>query len=369
MPSGFPKTMRLSLFPALPVALLAATPGAMAAAPGSVTDFRLPEATQIPAEPDRQGPVAPDVPESRAPAPTPAATAPAPRPRPATTSVPTPGPAITLPVPSPAQSALPTAPNSPVAAPVITPSPTTASETAALPQPVQPAPLPAPAPPTADGPSAPTIVLGGVLVLALLGLAALVWRRRRQGAADVPLIEPARPIAAPTPTPAPAPVPAAPEPQPALTITLLPPRLSLTLVNAALEWRVDLHNRSGDAIDGIVVAADMISAHADLPAEDRASGPAPDADAVTLGRIAAGDRAEAGGTIRLPFPRITPIWHGEVALLMPMLRLRISAAGTEPMTRVYLVGQPSLAAGDTLQPFRLDLGPRVYPDLAHRPFA
>ena len=365
MPSGFPKTMRVSLFPALPVALLAATPGAMAAAPGSVTDFRLPEATQTPAEPDRQGPVAPDVPESRAPAPTPAATAPAPRPRPATTSVQTPRPAITLPVPSPAQSAPPAAPNSPVAAPVIPPSPTTASETAELPQPVQPAPLPAPAPPTADGPSAPIIVFGGVMVLALLGLTALVWRRRRQGTAEVPLIEPARPIAAPTPAPA----PAAPEPQPALTITLLPPRLSLTLVNAALEWRVDLHNRSGQALDEIVVTADMISAHADLPAQDRASGPAPDADAVALGRIAAGDRAEAGGTIRLPFPRITPIWHGEVALLMPMLRLRISAAGTEPVTRVYLVGQPSLAAGDTLQPFRLDLGPRVYPDLAHRPFA
>lgn len=357
--------MRLPLLPALTAALLAATPAAMAAAPGSVTDFRLPEATQAPAEPDRQGPVAPDVPESRAPAPTPAVTATVP-PRAAATTptpAPTPRPAITLPVAPRAQPTPAAAPSRPAASPVVTPSPAIASETAALPAPLQPTPLPEPAPPVADGPGAPALVVGGVLVLALLGLGALVWRRGRQRAVAVPLIEPARPTAAP------APAPAVPDAAPSLAITLLPPRLSLTLVNAALEWRVDLDNRSGTAFDGVVVAADMISAHADLPVEDRASGPAPDADAITLGRIAPGDRAQAGGTIRLPFPRITPIWHGEVALLLPMLRLRISAAGMAPVTRVYLVGQPSLAAGDTLQPFRLDLGPRVYADLAHRPFA
>jgi len=73
--------------------------------------------------------------------------------------------------------------------------------------------------------------------------------------------------------------------------------------------------------------------------------------------------------VRLPFPAIVPIWHGDTGLLMPLVRLRLSATAAMPITRVILVGQPSPRDPGTLQPFRLDLGPRVYGDLARRAFA
>ena len=39
------------------------------------------------------------------------------------------------------------------------------------------------------------------------------------------------------------------------------------------------------------------------------------------------------------------------------------------VTRTFLVAQPPERVGAGLQPFRLELGPRVYPNLAQRAFA
>lgn len=150
---------------------------------------------------------------------------------------------------------------------------------------------------------------------------------------------------------------------------LLPLHMTMTLVNAALSWRLEVTNRSSAALDGLEVAIDMISAHKDLGEEERTSGPGVGAEMQSLGQLPPGGVRVIEGVVRLPFAAIVPIWHGELALLMPLVRLRISAAGAMPVTRVVLVGQPSPRDPATLQPFRLDLGPRVYPDLARRAFA
>src|SRR5690606_29077652 len=81
-------TMRSTIL-ALGTALALAAPAAPA---GAVRDFRLPPSPSQEQPPDRVGPVAPDVPESRLPAPTPTPTAV----RPAT---PAPSPTPTLVVP------------------------------------------------------------------------------------------------------------------------------------------------------------------------------------------------------------------------------------------------------------------------------
>ena len=64
-------------------------------------------------------------------------------------------------------------------------------------------------------------------------------------------------------------------------------------------------------------------------------------------------------TIRL-FPSLR-------TLLLPLARFRLQARGAAPVVRTFVVGQPGLQ--DVLQPFRLDLGPRIYPKLAQRAFA
>lgn len=152
-------------------------------------------------------------------------------------------------------------------------------------------------------------------------------------------------------------------------MNLMPVQMSMTLVNAALSWKLEVANRGGTALDGVEVAFDMISAHKQLGVEERTSGPRDGAEVRKLGQIQPGGVRVLDGVVRLPFPAIVPIWHGDLALLMPLVRLRVSAAGAMPITRVILVGQPSPRDPATLQPFRLDLGPRVYPDLARRIFA
>src|SRR5690606_11745631 len=87
-------TMR-SIFLALSSALLAAPAGA------AVSDFRLPAPRETQQPPDRQGPVAPDVPESRRPAPSPTPTP--------TASTPVPVPIVTPPAIEPPRIAAPPA--------------------------------------------------------------------------------------------------------------------------------------------------------------------------------------------------------------------------------------------------------------------
>jgi len=377
------QTMRWTIL--APVVSLAALVAAPVSA--SLSDFRLPGASTEQPQPDRQGPVAPDVPESRGPRPTPAPTAsraPAPTPTPQPTAS---APAIVVPdladrAPSPVRTTRAPAASSPAATGVATPEPTSGDEpvaTEALPPAIVPTlPSPAPAAPQVaaaeeqDGPIWPW-VLGGFGLLGLLGLGGWAWRRRPGvRPRSVPVVERPhveRPRLAQEPPPGAAPAPAADTASPTpLQVTLEPLRLSLTLVNATLAYRLEVANRGAVPITALRIGADMISAHASMTREQQLSGPG--AGAATLQRI---ERIEPGesriveGEFRLPFPQIVPIRQGNAALLLPLARFRLEAEGAEPLVRTFAVGQPGEKAG--LQPFRLDLGPRVYPKLTQRAFA
>jgi len=366
------------LAPAVSFAALLAAPASAA-----LSDFRLPDASPAPQpEPDRQGPVAPDVPESRRPAPTPAPANRAPAPVP-TATVPqveqpdvsddapatqpsrnTGAPAATArrsvsdapagaadspgaEVPAAGGLGLPSAGTAPVAA-----SPATASTSVAA---------------SAAAGGLPWLwALAALAALAALGLAGWKWWQRRPVSrqAAVPQVErPRVPAAAPE-----APVRAGaalPEP---LRVTLEPLRLSLTLMNATLAYRLEIANRGAAPIADLRIGADMISAHASMTREQQLSGPG--AGAAQLQRI---DRLEPGesriveGEFRVPFTEIVPIRQGSAALLLPLARFRLEAQGAAAVVRTFVVGQPGAKAG--LQPFRLDQGPRIYPKLAQRAFA
>jgi hypothetical protein len=371
------------LAPAVSLAAVLAAPASAA-----LSDFRLPgQTTQQQPPPDRQGPVAPDVPESQRPLPTPTPTA-------TRAPTPTPTPPILLPDLSEPDSETPTARTPPRPAATRLPAPTdTAAPTAGaaaseaatadgfgLPSTATtPSPLPASAPASAsasdhEGGSIWPWVLGALAALGGLAFGTWAWQRRRSlvGPSTVPEIQ--------RPRLAPAPAAAALPPQPAppaaadvsrtepLQVTLDPLRLSLTLMNATLAYRLEITNRSTAPIVSLGIGADMIAAHASMSREQQLSGPGADARTVQrIERLEPGESRLVAGEFRVPFTQIVPIRQGNAALLLPLARFRLTAEGAAPVVRTFAVGQPGANRG--LQPFRLDLGPRVYPQLAQRAFA
>jgi len=153
-----------------------------------------------------------------------------------------------------------------------------------------------------------------------------------------------------------------------LQVTLQPLRLSLTLMNATLAYRLEVANAGAEPIVGLKIGADMIAAHASMTREQQLSGPGNGATTVQqIDRIAPGESRIVEGEFRVPFSQIVPIRQGNAALLLPLARFRLEAESAKPLVRTFAVGQPG--AGSNLQPFRLDLGPRVYPKLAQHAFA
>ncbi len=219
--------------------------------------------------------------------------------------------------------------------------------------------------------------LGGLLILVGTGFAAWAWMRRRTGPglAAVPEIErPRVPAQTPPADMSSASEPLAPFPPAgeALHVTLEPLRLSLTLMNAALAWRLEVINRGSRPLTGLTVGADMISAHASVSHEEQLSGPGDSSGpaampARRIERLEPGESYTLEGKFRLPLAQIVPIRQGNAALLLPLARFRVGAEGAQPLIRTFAVGQPG--NGSALQPFRLDQGPRIYPRLAQRAVA
>lgn len=157
----------------------------------------------------------------------------------------------------------------------------------------------------------------------------------------------------------------APAPPP-LALELVATRMSASLVNATLSYRLIL---TGSAdLAGVIVRADMTSAHASRPAEEQLGS----ADAPVLHRldhITGGEVIECVGEIRLPLAAITPIRHGGAALFVPLVRIGVTAAladQTITLRAAFVVGLHDASSGARLQPFRLDLGPRVYGEVGQR---
>lgn len=361
--------MRSILAPVLGFAL--AVPAA-----ASVSDFRLPPAATPQPAPDVQGPIAPDVPDSQ-----PTKSSATPRPSPAPSQAPASPPIV---VPEQLRPAPTTAPArqapSPSAAPASERS-VSATAPAAQDSGAEPAPTAAPSArpaaaevePQRTGGGSPWLWVAFGVALLLAGLALVGWlaRRARPQAARpgaVPQVE--RPNLAPPPPPRPA-APAAASAEP-LHVALEPLRLSLTLLNATLAYRLELANQGPAPLTGLTIGADMIAAHASLSREAQLSGPDSGSAAAQpqrIDRLEPGERRVVAGEFRLPFPEIVPIRQGNAALLLPLARVRVEADGLAPLVRTFLVGQPGSGPSDRLQPFRLDQGPRVYPRLAQHAFA
>jgi len=190
-------------------------------------------------------------------------------------------------------------------------------------------------------------------LVALGGLAMLLRRRERVVAQPV-FSPPVLPVAAPPP-------PLPPKAASPLVLELEAVRMSASLVNATLAYRIVLTAESD--MEDVAVRADMTAAHASRPTQEQLGAE----DAPVLHRIdavAAGETVVLTGELRLPLSAITPIRHGSAALFVPLVRIAVE--GPLLLRRTFVVGLDEKAGALRLQPFRLDLGPRVYAQVGQR---
>lgn len=352
------------------VALVLAAPATLSAQ--DAQDFQLPPNPAPTATPRVQGPV--DTESGAVPV----------RPRAIGTPAPTPAPtprstATVQPIPTSTPASAQTRPAAqPTVAPrrQPTPLPTGAERPPIVPQ--ETTVLPAPVvTPTASGPSLPTSfpttepqasteadaeqspswlwsVLGGTGLLALLAGGFFLWQRRR-AVAPPPEIE--RPVVANAATP----VEAA-----DLQVRAEAIKLTRSIVNATLQYRVTLINRSSAALTGVAVGADLVSAHGAVPVEQQVASAAQVLEKRhTFERIAPGQSVRYEGNLQIPLTQAKIIRQGNAALFVPLLRVRVDGAGNEPVVRTFVVGQ-GVPDGGRVTPFRIDEGPRSYSPVAAR---
>lgn len=376
--------------------LLAPGTGSTFAAAQSVSDYRL-QPNESGTAPRAQGPVDPDTPSTPRPVVTatpsaPATTAPA-----APTAAPTtaPNPPATRaprPAPQPSRTLAPVTAPAPVAAPSAQPAaagpPPAINAPAAAPRvappPVVPAPPPVPAPATTPDSGIAWYWLIPALMLGALAAWFVLGRRARPAAPrsalrPAPAAPPASEPADVDPLPAPATrrEPAPPEPVPLtvpaesalLDLALDAVRMSVSLVNATLHYRLRVTNVSAGPLGPISLGVDMIGAHASLPqAAQLAQDGTSLAEIHRIPALAPGEDVEVAGELRLPLAQIRPIHAGTASLFVPLVRLQARAAGLA-ITRVVVVGENPAAPEGLLRPFRLDQGPRIFGAISLRELA
>ncbi len=176
-----------------------------------------------------------------------------------------------------------------------------------------------------------------------------------------------KPEPVPQPTPAATPVQAPLSDQ--LSVEFQAERASSTLMNAVVGYRVIVKNRSNQQIRDLRVTGTMIQADKNL-VETAASSQGQLLH--EIGDLAAGQKEQVSGDIRLPLATFQPIEFQSQKLFVPLILLRFDYTdndGNAQMQAVnYLVGTEHVPPREKMAPFRLDLGPRNFGNVAHRPF-
>jgi hypothetical protein len=301
----------------------------------------------------------------------------------------------------PAQSAQPrqeqAAPVSPVpqsldVAPTVAPAPTRLAEPGAPPRPEVVAPAwgaPAPAAAAASIADSP---FGGIsifpwLLAALIFGGAAAWFFLRQrpresysGAGSIDLFE--APPAPPTPSTPPAPAPrpsAAPKPvspsggvvstrlRPWLEIEFVPQRGVVDEHKAAVAFQVSIFNSGSVPAREILVEASLFNAGAQQDREIQQFFDNPVAKGDRIPVIPPLQRVTVETAVFLQREMVRPIEIEGRSLFVPMVGFNVlySWGKSEGQSSAsYLVGKQT--KGDKLAPFRLDLGPRIFRNLAAR---
>ncbi|MFZ1741622.1 MAG: LPXTG cell wall anchor domain-containing protein [Pontixanthobacter sp.] len=385
--------------------------------PGSVRDFQLRPAPSPSATPQVQGPVdtegavpvrprvipAPSstpsqsVPASAAPGPSPTRTA-APGAAPSSVSRSTPTAQAETRQTPPRQSQT-NAPAQPTATPLTSPqlpASDTPEESAPSPQATSSPVSTSETEPTSSGhpvTSQETNWLGWIVIIAGLILLALggwlFWRKREQQAQMIPQIE--LPLVKPVPdddnveqeTPLPTTISnaaagAIPETKTSgfsaakskFQVKVAAQSLSRSMMNATLQYRLELQNLGSAAIGDISVHADVVTAHSQAPLSEQLADTESDLPfAAFVPKISSRDAQVVDGEYRLPLRLIRAIAQGKTQLFVPLLRLKIESADIDPVIHTFVVGiRPPDGTGKLL-PFRLDEMAQTYRNIGLRQLA
>ncbi len=137
--------------------------------------------------------------------------------------------------------------------------------------------------------------------------------------------------------------------------------LSRSMRFATLATKIEIANAGGKPLSDIALDADLTTAHGSIAIHDQLAGA--ETQLEPLDHI---EMLEEGGTVslkkqvRLPLLQVRPIRQGRAVLYVPLLRLRVSSEGIDPILRTFVIGMRPAIPGDKLQPFRLDETPQTY---------
>jgi hypothetical protein len=262
-----------------------------------------------------------------------------------TSAAPAPSATLAQPAPSPA---LP-AGEGPGTAPVPAPTSATAPGFSLDPTtPSDPAPRPEGAPVTAGLPAWWPFAAGGLAALALLGVAALLWRQHKRKLRPLRLAALVAGVTAGDDTHAGSPLAAAAPPRLDLTLEIITGTRSLVMFT--LEYRLTIANRSERAVGDLNAAVQIACARA-------GAAPSPGAAQAlaAIDRIGPGQARSVTGTVQLPLSAIAPLRQGTTPLFVPLTHVTLEGESLPACVRTFVIGTPS--ASGRVHPIALDVPP------------
>lgn len=157
-----------------------------------------------------------------------------------------------------------------------------------------------------------------------------------------------------------------------LALQFEPQSLRLSFVYATLAYRLELANDGDLPLRDLRVSGDLASGHATVPVVRQlapGAGELRNMHAVPL--VEPGEILVLSGEIQSAIAEILPLRAGPALMFAPLARLRIDMQGAngKPGTETFIftLGLPSPRQGETMQPFRLDLGPQLFRPIEQRP--
>ncbi len=150
-------------------------------------------------------------------------------------------------------------------------------------------------------------------------------------------------------------------------------QLSRSMMTMTLRCRVTLANRSDRAARDIAICADLVSANRQLPMDAQVAGATAFLPEIgSAERIGPHKTQSVSGTLTLPIQQLAAFKHSNRPMFVPLVRVRMDCAGSEPQFCTFVVGiaaDPSLKSSSKLHPVPLDGIPGSYPNVRSRPIA
>ncbi len=144
-------------------------------------------------------------------------------------------------------------------------------------------------------------------------------------------------------------------------------KLTRSFMNATLDYRIILRNRTDSAVNNIAIGAKLVAAHGALPVEQQIAGAHTELDAAhRIERLSPSQSKTIEGKLTLPLSAIQPIRQGNASLFVPILQLRADGPMIEPVIRSTVIGQVAAGGTERLQPFNLGDPPQSYAALSQR---